>query len=435
MKKLYILICLLFLSVYSFFGGDVDVDAICEGAGYTVYERVNLPSEYIQAFTPEMDKGWYGYQFVLNENYYIDKDKLQKDYIFTFQKKEKLKGFETWVSTTDSIVRKSDGKLLAKQVTYSGYKSDEKPWLDGLGHSIKDTTCQNGKVHKNLSISSFNARNIVKDVFLNQDYKWTVNNILGRKPVRSGEFKDLCVNTGIKVYEKERVDESYLILVNDKNQRGVKGYLKYSNFKYYFDIERLESEYIFSYLENQLVPSTTNTRVVRSSVTRKKDNKLIAESITVRGRKNDSYTGTINPDLLCSNGEISKKPWKYEDIHDQLLRNTFFKDKIDDLLFQASKIEKWNDLSSSNKAYTAYSELLKYESEMDLHQLFDFSNNLLLLSFKLDNKESVKKYGNKFISLIKDEPDYAQNFEYTKRRICSKNWAKYKDIFIAHCDK
>ncbi|GAW97957.1 MULTISPECIES: hypothetical protein [Colwellia] len=488
MKKTYLLLSIIILLLYSFWG--VDVEEICEDSGYFVYEKVNLPSKYIKQFSPDMDKRRYEYRFGLNENYYIDRDKLEKDYVFTFQKREKLKGLETWISITDSIVRKSDGKLLAKQVTYSGYKSDEKPW--GIGHPTKDTSCPNGKIGINRSASSFNSGNIVKDVFINKDYEWTPESILGRKAISSGDFEDLCENTGLKVYEKEIIDESYLIPVESyliplpiKDQWKIKRYLRYSDHKHYFDIEKLERDYTFTYFENQLVASTNNTRVIRSSITRKKDNKLLAESITVRGRKSDSYTGTINPDLLCSNAH-TESSWKNRDIDDMLLRSVFFKDKIDDLSYQASKIEKWNDLASSDKAYTAYTALLKYEADMDLNQLFYLYNKLLPLSLKLENKENkenkensrkygnqltsmyiallkdkkemsldqsidiyekllrlnykiddkknTKKYGNKLISLIKDDPDYSVRYLHIKRRICSKKWESFKDVFIEHCD-
>lgn len=396
MKNIIIFTVALYLTGCSIFG--VNVKKICADSGYFIYEKVDLPPEYIKRFTPEMNKGKYDSRFVLNDIYYIDKDELAKDYIFTFRVRKPLKGYKTWASTIDSIVRKSDGKVLAKNISYTGYKSDDKPWLHQLGHSRKDTSCPNGNVGNNRSASSFNVFNIVKDVFINKDYKWTPESVLGEKAISSGGFEDLCANTGIKIYEKERIDKSYLIEpIKKENFRG-KNYLRYSNFESYFDINKLEQNYIFTYFENQLVPSTKNTRVIRSSITRKSDNKLLGETITVRGRKGDSYTGTGNHNLVCSSDKTVKNQ-KKKDIDDYLLRSVFFKNKIDDLLFHVPNTSRWKDITLQNQAYAAYMDILHGEEGIDLSQQIRVYEKLLYISRNLDNKINVEEYIEKLISL------------------------------------
>lgn len=394
MRNIYISIALLFLT-----GCGVNVNKICEDSGYFIYERVDLPPEYIKQFTPEVDEGRNDSRFILNDKYYIDKDKLEEDYILTLRERKDLKGYKTWVLITDSIVRKSDGKVLAKQVTYSGYKSDEKPWLWELGYPRKDTSCPNGNVGKNnRNASFFNSFNIVKDVFINKDYKWAPETVLGQKAISNGDFEDLCENTGIKVYEKEIIHESYLIKPNDKSTFRGKEYLRYSDYESYFDINKLEQDYIFTYFENQLVPSTKNSRVIRSSITRKIDNKLLGETITVRGRKGDSYTGTVKPDLVCAADKTVQIQMK-RDFDNELLRSVFFKDEIDYLLFQAPSTARWGDIALQNRAYTAYIAILQQEKEMALSQRIRAYRKLRYISKNLDNEPDFIKYSDKLISL------------------------------------
>ena len=396
MKNIIIFTVALYLTSCSIFG--VNVKKICADSGYFIYEKVDLPPEYIKRFTPEMNKSKYDSRFVLNDIYYIDKEELAKDYIFTLRERESLKGYKTWISITDSIVRKSDGKLLAQQKIYSGYKADKKPWLHQLGHSTKDTSCPNGKISKQRLSSFFNSFNIVKDVFINKDYKWTPESVLGEKAISSGDFEDLCANTGIKIYEKVRIDKSYLIEpIKKENFRG-KNYLRYSNFESYFDITKLEQNYIFTYLENQLIPSTKNTRVIRSSITRKSDNKLLGETITVRGMKSDSYTGTEQSNVVCESDK-SVQIQKKNDIDDYLLQSVFFKNKIDDLLFHVPKTLRWKDITSQNQAYAAYMDILHGEEGIDLSQQIRVYEKLLYISRNLDNKVNVEEYIEKLISL------------------------------------
>ncbi|MDX2368306.1 MAG: hypothetical protein QNK36_07885 [Colwellia sp.] len=392
MRKIFILIGLLFLT-----GCGVNVNKICNDSGYYIYERVNLPPEYIKPYAPGMDKKGYEHRFGLNENYYIDRDKLEEDYIFTFDKREDLEGYKTWVLATDSIVRKSDGKLLAKQVSYVGYKADDKPFFHRWGHSPKDTSCPNGYVGISHNAKIFNSKNIVKDVFRNKDYTWTPESLLGSKSIRSGNFYDLCANTGIKIYGKEIIDESYLLPINKENPtHRVQGYFRYSNNqKYYFDIEKLQKEYTFTYRENQLVPSTKNTRVVRSTVIRKRDNKLIAEAISVHGRENDSYIRTTsNPNRHCSQYITSYRK-QLTDIHDILLRSTFFKDDIDYQMFKLLNEKTSGSVVSTN----TYALLLGLEEDMDFNQRLRFYKWFFP---PIDRVKGKKIYNNKLISLYKN---------------------------------
>ena len=107
------------------------------------------------------------------------------------------------------------------------------------------------------------------------------------------------------------------------------------------------------------------------------------------------------------------------------------KSEIDDSMYQAFLFITKKDFTSSNAAYVA---LLKYETEMSLSQLSNTYKSLLELSYILDNKDDAKKYGNKLISLIKNEADYASEYEHLKYRICtSEDWAKFQNVFIEHC--
>lgn len=107
------------------------------------------------------------------------------------------------------------------------------------------------------------------------------------------------------------------------------------------------------------------------------------------------------------------------------------KNEIDESMYQAFLLITKKDFISSNAAYLA---ILEHENDMDLSQLSNIYNSLLELSYILDNKDDAKKYGNKLISIIKDEPDYVKAYERLKYRICSsQDWAKFRYIFIEHC--
>jgi len=424
MKKRYFLICIIFFIWVNLFKA-VDVEEICKDSGYQIYERVELSPNLIKKFTPDMDKGWYGYQFVLDDNYYIDKDELAKDYVFTLNKREKLEEFDTWRSTTSSIVRKSDGKLLAKHVVYSGYLWDRKPFLHELGSSGLDTHCPNGKVGINRSARSHNSKNIVQDVFVNKEYDWTINSALKLESTSKNKFEDLCTNTGINVYEKEIIDASYLLPFPKKDRYKIKNILHYSDGKHYLNYEKLKQEYTLSFRESQLVPPAKNTRVIRSSITRKRDNKLLGESISVWGTKNDSYTvWGASGHLKCSNS-YTDGLWRNHDVDELLIHNVFFK---------ARKIKKWKDIDSYHKAYQEYLNILNYEAEMDENQKYRTYSAILPLSIETDNRESAKKYGHKLISLIKDKPEYSYQYQRVIRQMCSKNWERYRDLFIEYCE-
>lgn len=389
MRKTYLLLTLLFLT-----GCGVNVNKICKDSGYFVYERVNLPPEYIKAYAPGMDKKDYEYRFGINENYYIDKDKLEEDYTFVFRKWEDLEGYETWSSITDSIVRKSDGKILAKQVAYIGYKADDTPFLYPLGHSSPDTFCPNGNVGYKQRASIFNSSSIVKDVFMNKDYTWTPESLLGSESIRSGKFDDLCANTGIKIYERELIGDNHLLPIKEIDKHSIQGYYRYINSqKYYFDIEKLQKDYVFTYRDNQLLPSTKNTRVVRSTIVRKRDNKLIAEAISVHGRESDSYTGTTG-DLNCSQLKTHYQRWNV-DTHDRLLRSVFFKDDIDYQMFKLFNERAGDRVISS----TTYDSLISNEEEMDFNQRLWFYKSFFRRTY---TKEEFKIQDGKLISLYKN---------------------------------
>jgi hypothetical protein len=107
------------------------------------------------------------------------------------------------------------------------------------------------------------------------------------------------------------------------------------------------------------------------------------------------------------------------------------KNEIDDSMYQAFLFITQKDFTNSNAAYVA---LLKHETDMNLSQLFNTYKSLLELSYILDNKNDAKKYGNKLISLIKNEPDYTKLYERLKYRICSsQDWAKFQYVFLEHC--
>jgi len=107
------------------------------------------------------------------------------------------------------------------------------------------------------------------------------------------------------------------------------------------------------------------------------------------------------------------------------------KDEIDDSMYQAFLFITQKDFTSSNAAYVA---LLKHEEDMSLSQLSNTYNSLLELSYILDNKDDAQNYGNKLISMIKNEPDYVKVYERLKHRICSsQDWAKFKYVFLEHC--
>lgn len=107
------------------------------------------------------------------------------------------------------------------------------------------------------------------------------------------------------------------------------------------------------------------------------------------------------------------------------------KNEIDDLMYQAFLFITQKDFTSSNVAYVA---ILEHETDMSLSQRSNTYNSLLELSYILDNKDDAQKYGNKLISLIKNEPDYAKIYERLKYRICTtQDWEKFQYIFIEHC--
>jgi len=107
------------------------------------------------------------------------------------------------------------------------------------------------------------------------------------------------------------------------------------------------------------------------------------------------------------------------------------KNEIDDSMYQAFLFITQKDFISSNDAYVA---LLENENDMSLSQLYNTYNSLLELSYILDNKDDAKKYGNKLISMIKNEPDYVKVYERLNYRICSsQDWAKFQYVFIEHC--
>ncbi|MEW6994777.1 hypothetical protein AADZ84_10985 [Colwelliaceae bacterium MEBiC 14330] len=106
--------------------------------------------------------------------------------------------------------------------------------------------------------------------------------------------------------------------------------------------------------------------------------------------------------------------------------------EIDESMYQAFLLITQKDFISSNAAYL---DILKHEDDMNLSQLSNIYNSLLELSFILDNKDDANKYGNKLISIIKDEPDYVKAYERLKYRICSsQDWTKFQYIFVEHCD-
>ncbi len=106
--------------------------------------------------------------------------------------------------------------------------------------------------------------------------------------------------------------------------------------------------------------------------------------------------------------------------------------EIDESMYQAFLLITQKDFISSNAAYL---DILKHEDDMNLSQLSNIYNSLLELSFILDNKDDAKKYGNKLISIIKDEPDYVKAYERLKYRICSsQDWTKFQYNFVEHCD-
>ena len=108
------------------------------------------------------------------------------------------------------------------------------------------------------------------------------------------------------------------------------------------------------------------------------------------------------------------------------------KNEIDDSIYQAFQLITQEDFINANDAYIA---LLTHENDMSLSQLSNTYNSLLELSYILANKDDAKKYGNKLISIIKDEPDYVKAYERLKYRICSsQDWAKFQYVFIEHCD-
>ncbi len=107
------------------------------------------------------------------------------------------------------------------------------------------------------------------------------------------------------------------------------------------------------------------------------------------------------------------------------------KNQIDELMYKAFELTTKKEFSNSKTAYTA---LLKYESDMNLSQLANTYKSLLELSYTLNNKEDAKYFGNKLIALIKNEPDYVQFYERLNIRICSsKDWAKFQYVFSEHC--
>jgi hypothetical protein len=107
------------------------------------------------------------------------------------------------------------------------------------------------------------------------------------------------------------------------------------------------------------------------------------------------------------------------------------KNEIDDLMYKAFGLILKKEFSGSK---AAYSDLLKYKSDMNLSQLANTYKSLLELSYILDNKEDAKHFGKKLILLIKNEPDYVQTYERLTYRICSsQDWAKFQYIFKEHC--
>jgi len=107
------------------------------------------------------------------------------------------------------------------------------------------------------------------------------------------------------------------------------------------------------------------------------------------------------------------------------------KNQIDELMYKAFELTTKKEFSNSKTAYTA---LLKYESDMNLSQLANTYKSLLELSYILNNKEDAKYFGNKLIALIKNEPDYVQFYERLNFRICSsQDWAKFQYVFSEHC--
>ena len=100
-------------------------------------------------------------------------------------------------------------------------------------------------------------------------------------------------------------------------------------------------------------------------------------------------------------------------------------------MYQAFQLITLKHFTNANDAYLA---ILENEKDMSLSQLSNAYNSLLELSYILDNKDNAKKYGNKLISLIKDEPNYSKVYERLSYRICSsQDWAKFQYIFIEHC--
>tara|TARA_R110000737_G_C14165221_1_gene410343 strand:- start:54 stop:395 length:342 start_codon:yes stop_codon:yes gene_type:complete len=107
------------------------------------------------------------------------------------------------------------------------------------------------------------------------------------------------------------------------------------------------------------------------------------------------------------------------------------KNEIDESMYQAFLLITQKDFISSNAAYLA---ILEHEKDMSLSQLSNTYNSLLELSYILNNKHSVEKYGNKLISLIKNEPDYLKVYERLNYRICSsQDWAKFQYMFLDYC--
>jgi hypothetical protein len=107
------------------------------------------------------------------------------------------------------------------------------------------------------------------------------------------------------------------------------------------------------------------------------------------------------------------------------------KNQIDELMYKAFELTTKKEFSNSKTAYTA---LLKYESDMNLSQLANTYKSLLELSYILNNKEDAKYFGNKLIALIKNEPDYVQFYERLNFRICSsQDWSKFQYVFSEYC--
>jgi hypothetical protein len=90
--------------------------------GLFIYEQVGLNKEYFMPFPVDKEPRDLDRRFIFGENLMINKERLEKDYIFDVYKSIPLSEIGPITSIETSVIRKSDKKILSKAVSIRSRK-------------------------------------------------------------------------------------------------------------------------------------------------------------------------------------------------------------------------------------------------------------------------------------------------------------------------